>query len=294
MKLFLLKIVLIVSAVLFLGSTAGAYYNPGTPTGFVNDYAGVLSTDQKQLLENKLGEFEKQSSHEITVIIIKDLQGDTIENFAENLFQEWGVGKKGSDNGVMILIAKDDRKMRIEVGYGLEGALTDAQASWIFNQIMKPAFQADNFYQGIDGAVDKIISATQGEAVPSQSSSGNKHSDSFWEGIIWLGMMVIMWLSAILARSKSWWLGGVIGAVVGVILGLFKGFMYFGLTSIAILIPVGLLFDYVVSKQYRTGKAKGHVPWWAGGGHFGGGSGGGGFGGFGGGMSGGGGSSGSW
>jgi len=127
-----------------LSGVALAYTNPGSPTGFVNDFAGVFSGEQKATLEQKLVTFEKETSNEITVVTIKALDGDTIENFAVKLFEDWEIGKKDKDNGVLVLLAMDDRQMRIEVGYGLEGALTDAQSFWIINKIMKPAFQQEN------------------------------------------------------------------------------------------------------------------------------------------------------
>ena len=280
---------------LFLVMTpALAYYNPGSPSGFVNDYAGMLNESERQNLENKLVNFEKESSNEITIVTIPNLDEDTIENFAIKLFEDWKIGKAKNDNGILILIAKDDRQMRIEVGYGLEGALTDAQSWWIINDIMKPAFQAEEYYKGIDGAVDKIIAATQGEYLPEsspQKSSGSRN----WEFIFWIILFGVMWVASILGRSKSWWAGGVLGGVIGIIIGLIKGFILFGLVSIAILAPFGLLFDFIVSKNYTKHKARGTIPWWIGGrGRGGRGGFGGGFGGFGGGSSGGGGASGSW
>lgn len=275
-------------------NTALAYYNLGQPAGFVNDFSKTLTIEQKQQLENKLISFERETSNEISAVIIDDLQNDTIENFAVKLFEEWGIGKEGKDNGILILVAKNNREMRIEVGYGLEGALTDAQAGSIINQIMKPAFRDNNFYKGIDGAIDKIILATKGEYQASQSNSNNS---SNWDMMVFLIFLGFIWLSAILGRSKSWWFGGLLGCIIGFIVGVVRGSVYFGVISIIILLPVGLLFDYIVSKQYSLGKKRGNVPWWIGGGGRGPGGvsgGGGGFGGFGGGMSGGGGSSGSW
>jgi uncharacterized protein len=292
----MLKITLkICLPVLLLTATlavARAYVSPGQPTGLVNDFANVLSAEQKQQLENKLEQFKKDSSNEIAVAVINSLQDDTIENFAEELFKEWGIGQKGKDNGVLILVAKEDRKMRIEVGYGLEGDLTDAQSGWIINQIMKPAFADNNFYQGLDQAADKIIGATKGEVVPSDqpTTGGKKLNIQFIFGAIVFGFI---WLASVLGRSKSWWLGGVLGGIVGVVIGFFVGFLYLGIIAIAVLAPLGLLFDFIVSKKYQAGKASGYLPWWIGGGGFGGGSGGG-FGGFGGGSSGGGGASGDW
>lgn len=267
-----------------------AYYSLGKPAGLVNDYDGVLTADQKQTLEKKLQDFETQTSNQISVVFINGLQGDTIENFAEKLFKEWGIGQKDKDNGVLILVSVPDRSMRIEVGYGLEGALTDAQSNWIINQQMKPAFQQEDYFGGVNLAVDKIIAATQGEYLPEEKSS----KVDFNIDIVWFIFFIFIWMGAILSRSKSWWLGGVFGGVAALIITLIKGLLFFGLISFAVLIPFGLLFDYFVSKKYQQSKATGHpVPWWIGGGR-GGGFGGGGFGGFGGGMSGGGGASGRW
>jgi len=294
------KKIFIVIFLFLLAFPVSAYYNPGTPSGFVNDFAGVIDANTKQSLEQKLVDFEKESSNEISVVTIKNLGGDYIENFASELFKEWGIGKEKQDNGVLVLVAVEDRKMRIEVGYGLEGALTDAQSNWIINNEMKPAFQAEKYGEGINLAVDKIISATKGEYVPADGSPtprGESDSPSKWnwEFIFWIVIGLFMWLAAILGRSKSWWAGGVIGGVAGVVIALIWGFLWMGVGSIIGLIIFGLLFDFIVSKNYQSAKTSGrNLPWWFGGGGFGGGAGGGGFGGFGGGMSGGGGSSGSW
>mgnify|MGYP001595578652 CR=1 FL=1 len=279
----------IIAILLFLFALpALAYYNPGQPAGLVNDYTGTLTAEQKQALENKLSQFEKETSNEISVVLIPSLQDDTIENFAVKLFEDWQIGKKGKDNGVLVLVAKEDREMRLEVGYGLEGALTDAQSNWIINQLMKPAFRNNDFYGGLDQAADKIMAATRGEYIPSDSKKPNDQGFNPLD-LMWIGVFIFVWLASILGRSKSWWAGGVIGAVIGVVIGFIKGFLFFGIAAIVLLAPAGLLFDYIVSKKYQAGKASGFMPWWIGGGR---GGLGGGFGGFGGGFSGGGGSSG--
>ncbi len=285
---------IIITLLLFFACPALAYYNPGQPSGFVNDYAAVLKVEQKQILENKISQFEKDTSNEISLVIINSLEDDTIENFAVKLFEDWKIGKKGKDNGVLVLVAISDRRMRIEVGYGLEGVLTDAQSNWIINQKMKPAFQNNDYYGGLEAAVNEIILAIKGEYVPSESSSESSTGNFNPLDILWFGMFAFIWLASILGRSKSWWAGGVIGAVIGIIIGFIKGFLYFGLVSIVFLVPIGLLFDFIVSKKYQAGKASGHIPWWIGGGRGGSSGGFGGFGGFGGGFSGGGGSSGRW
>jgi len=272
-----------------------AYSSPGSPTGFVNDFADVLSQTEKQQLEAKLAAFEKNTGNEIAVAIIPNLAGDTIENFSVELFKEWGIGKKGKDNGVLIVVSKDDHKVRIEVGYGLEGSLTDAQSSWILKNEVVPAFRENNFYAGIDAAVDKIIGAIGGENIPQDTSGQSSGNDVSYFNPAFGALFVLMWFGSILSRSKSWWLGGVLGGVAGIIIGIIKGFIFFGLISIGILIPFGLIFDFIVSRAYTKSKGQGRrPPWWIGGGWHGGSNSGSSFGGFGGGGSGGGGSSSSW
>ena len=144
-------------------SSVQAYVSPGEPTGFVNDFAGVMSESARISLNAELTQFEKDTGHEISIVTVQSLQEDVIENFAVELFAEWGIGKKGEDNGVLFLIAMEDRMMRIEVGYGLEGALTDLQSFAIIDQIAKPNFQAGDFDQGIGLAVKEIQNAIKGE-----------------------------------------------------------------------------------------------------------------------------------
>jgi len=273
-----------------------AYVNPGAPSGFVNDFAGVLSVEQKQQLEQKLSDFEKSAGNEISIAIIKSLDGDTVENFSVKLFEDWKIGKRGKDNGTLILVAVEDRQTKIEVGYGLEGFLTDAQSFWIINNEMIPAFRDNDFYGGLNAATDKIISAIGGEVISEENPAPKANVNYF--NLAAFVIFVFVWLGSILGRSKSWWAGGVVGGVAGIIIGFIKGFLYFGIISLAVLVPLGLLFDFIASKTYSKSKLQGKVPpWWIGGGGFGSGSKGGGFGGFGGfggGSSGGGGASGRW
>lgn len=281
---------LVLGLTLLLPVLTLAYTNPGSPQGFVNDFGAMLAPAEITALEQKLETFKQQTGHELSVVTIPSLQGDTVENFAEKLFQDWGIGQKEADNGVLLLISRDDRELRIEVGYGLEGALTDAQSYWIIQNQIVPEFKAGNYAAGINAGVDKIIAATEGEVIPSDSGSSVKFNFDW----IWFGLFAFIWLVSILARSKSWWAGGVVGGILGIIFSLMWGFLYVGFAALVIFIPFGLLLDYFVSKKYAASKVLGtRPPWWAGGGGFGSG-GSGGFGGFGGGSSGGGGASGSW
>jgi len=286
---------------------AHAYTNPGKPVGFVNDFAQMLASADRQALEAKLTAFQKETTNEIAVVTIPSLEGDTVENFAVKLFEDWKIGNTDKDNGVLLLIAAKEHDIKIEVGYGLEGALTDAQSYWIIQNQIVPAFRASNYYAGINATVDEIIGATKGEfTVPNVGEATQANNAPWWlrllfspPGAFFL-FFVITWGSSILARSKSWWMGGVVGGVIGIIVTLFTGFLFSGFVTLVILIPLGLLFDFAVSRAYEQSRKMGRrPPWWGGGGMggFGGGGrgfGGGGFGGFGGGGSGGGGSSGKW
>ncbi len=268
-----------------------AYQSPGKPTGFVNDFAALLGDENKGFIENKLSQLQKDTGDEISIVVIRSLGDDTIENYAAYLFQEWGIGKAGKDNGVLVLVALDDHKMRIEVGYGLEGRLTDIQSSYIINNIMKPNFKAGNFFQGINLATDQLIAIVKGEDSV-VNTVGSDFSRPDLGSFLFYFIFILIWLSSVLARSRSWWGGGLIGGFFALLISLSFGFMFFGLVAFVFLVPLGLFFDFFVSRAYGRGRLSGHIPWWAGGGR--GGSGFGGFGGFGGGRSGGGGSSGSW
>lgn len=281
-----------------------AYQSPGRSQGYVSDFANLLSTQSRSAIEAELSAFEKATGNQVAAVTIKNLGGDTVENFAVSLFKDWGIGKKDKDNGVLILVAAEDHKMRIEVGYGLEGSLTDSQSGSIIKNIMTPAFRAGDFSGGINGAVNAVIadispgyaSGTGIAAPPSAQPSGGFVWDS--SSVSFFIFFIPIWLASVLARSKSWWAGGVLGGISGVVIGFIYGFFYFGIAAIVLLIPLGLLFDFLVSRVYVKSTAGGRrPPWWIGGGGFGdrgGGSGFGGFGGFGGGSSGGGGASGSW
>jgi uncharacterized protein len=294
MKKFLAALALFAAGA--FASSALAYTSPGLPSGYVNDFAGVLSAETKQNLESELAAFEKDTSNEITVAIVQNMGGDYIENYAVKLFEEWGVGKDARDNGALLLVAMQEREMRIEVGYGLEGALPDSLAQRILDDEMRPRLRANDTDGAVTAGVRAIEAATKGEYTPVQLSSGIPSWIFENGGFVVFGIVfVFQWLAAMLGRSKSWWLGGILGVVGGLSLG---WFLALGLITMLITIGIlgffGLLFDFLVSRAYRTHVGRGATPpWWTGGGGFGGSSRGG-FGGFGGGSSGGGGASSRW
>jgi uncharacterized protein len=280
-----------------------AYTSPGKPVGLVNDFAKIISTQESAALGQKLLALNKATGAEVAVVTIASLGGDTIENYAVKLFEEWQIGQKGKDNGILILVAPNDHQARIEVGYGLEGTITDLQAGNIVNQGMIPAFKNSDYDGGIDTAVtavsgliegDPSVITTYSKQIQGAADNGGSSSHISFAALFFFAVIILNILARILGRTKSWWLGGVLGAIAGIIIGLIWGFVFIGFGAIIILTILGLIFDYIVSK-HPPGSGRGPGGFWPiffGGGN--GGFGGGGFGGFGGGSSGGGGASGKW
>ncbi|MFH1304849.1 MAG: TPM domain-containing protein [Candidatus Omnitrophota bacterium] len=124
--------------------------------GFVNDHAGILSDTSETRINNILESVEQKTSAEVVVVTVKTTTPLTIEQYAVQLFQKWGIGKKGADNGLLLLVAAADRKVRIEVGYGLEGVVTDLKSGVIIRDVMLPEFKKGNYDLGIFAAVMTI------------------------------------------------------------------------------------------------------------------------------------------
>lgn len=138
--------------------------NPPTGTQqLVNDFAGVLTSDQKRALESKLVQFNDSTSTQIVVVIVPNIGDYEIADYGVKLGRAWGVGGKEFSNGVVLLISKDDRKLNISTGYGVEGALPDVTCKHIIEELIVPNFKGNDYYRGIEEGTDAIIKATNGE-----------------------------------------------------------------------------------------------------------------------------------
>lgn len=185
-------------AVLF--SAEAALAEPKIPqlTQRVMDQAGMLSPGAKQELEARLTAYEKQTGHQFVLLTIQSLEGLPIENYSLKLVEAWKLGDKKRDDGLLLLIAKKERKMRIEVGYGLEGAVPDATAAQVIRYKLEPAFQAGQYEPGIFAAFEVLMQKASGEAVqiaPKNASGSQEGSGGislfallFGLGLIALGM----------------------------------------------------------------------------------------------------------
>ena len=227
-----------------------------SPPKLVNDFTNTLTQEQIAALENKLVAYDDSTSSQIAVVIIPTTGDYSVEEIALEIIRRWGVGNKDKNNGIVLLVAKDDRKIRIETGYGLEGAVPDITAKSIIDNYITPNFKEGNYYRGLAEGTDAIIRAAAGE-YKAPSGYGSKKKKGFgWTSIIFI---IIFLLIAMAGGGRGG--GGMMSR---------RGYGGFGAGWI-----IGSLLG-------------------GGGGSGGGGGGGGGFGGFGGGGGGGGGASGGW
>jgi uncharacterized protein len=271
--------------------------------GHVNDYAGVLTSSAISSLEWMLKGHEDSTSNQVVVLTIKTLEGASLEEYSIKVAQTWKLGQKGKDNGVLLLIVKDDRKVRIEVGYGLEGSLTDAISSVIIQQEILPRFRKGDYDEGIKAGATAIIAAIGGTYTSEQQAGSQM---DFGDTVMFLGIFtVVVGLFTVIALfSKgfmSWflylflipfWLAFPYAALGGTI-GLIPFFVYFiGFPIFKVWLSkssTGLHWQQALAGSFLMASSRG--GWSSSGGGWS--SGGGGFSG-GGGSFGGGGSSGSW
>jgi uncharacterized protein len=268
-----------------------------SPQGYVSDFAGLLSNTGKTKLESDLSQLAQDTTAEVAVVTIASLDGDTIEEYAVNLFAEWGIGTKEEDNGVLFLIAVEEREVRIEVGYGLEAILTDGRCGRILDNDVLPSFRNGDYETGILQGAASIETYIR-DGTPADPAEDNLIAESIGDYLpllVWLGAITV-YLMGFMARSKSIWLGAIWGIIAGWIIGIAWGSTISTVISPIIGGCLGALLDFVLSRNYKSRVASGKsVSWFASGGGFrGGGSSGGSFGGFSGGHSGGGGASRGW
>lgn len=278
---------------LFLFSSAYAFDVPKLQ-GYVNDYGNMISPSVRAELENELKSFEQTDSTQIVVLTIPSLEGEVIEDLSIKVAESWKIGQKNKDNGVIFLVAKQERKMRIEVGRGLEGRLTDLMAGRIIDLVVKPRFKRGDFDGGFIAGVSALIDATRGEF----KADGNHRPqkvDRFSQISTFLifGGMILLVLG-----SFSRILGGIAGAI-GLPFLVYLGGFPVGLILLIIFAVLGLGIGLFLPALFSSGAHYKGRGFWPGGGFFGtgGGSGGGNFGGGfsgGGGDFGGGGASGGW
>lgn len=277
---------------LLLGSVALAQVDVPKLTARVTDLTATLDAGQKQSLEQTLAAFEARKGAQIAVLVVPTTQPEAIEQYSIRVVEEWKLGRARPDDGVLLLVAKDDRTLRIEVGYGLEGALTDATANRIIQEDIVPRFRAGDYYGGIAAGVDRIIRVVDGEALPAPAAQGLPARN--FEPVLPIVLMVALVGGGILRRM----FGRVGGAVTTS--ALVGGIVWFivSVLGVAVIAAIIAFFITLLGGGGGGGWASSHRGrrggWTSGGGLGGGFGGGGGWSGGGGGGFGGGGASGRW
>jgi uncharacterized protein len=249
--------------------------------GRVTDLTGTLKTEQVASLEQLLQSFEARKGSQIAVLMVPTTAPETIEQYALRVAEQWKIGRKKVDDGAILVVAKDDRALRIEVGYGLEGALNDATANRIIREVIVPRFREGDFFGGISAGVDRMIRVIDGEPLPAPAKAAPPADEGVLQ-ILPVLLILALVAGAILRRLLGRFVGSLAtGGVVGALAWLLAGAL-----AIALLAAIVAFFFTLMSGVGGSGRRYyGGFP----GGYGGGGWGGGGFGG-GGGFSGGGGS----
>ena len=276
---------LFVASILGWASIAGAQVAVPPLTGRVVDQTATLTNDQKATLEQTLQSFEARKGSQLAVLIVPTSAPETIEQYALRVAEQWKLGRKKVDDGAILVVGKNDRALRIEVGYGLEGALNDATSKRIISEIIVPQFQQGDFNGGISAGVDRMIRVIDGEPLPAPQR--NAAGDADIRQLVPIVLLLTLIGGGVLRSALGRFPGAIVtGGALAIVAWLLAGALSIGLIAGVI----GFMFTLLGGGMGRHGG-------WYGGGHYGGfgrgGLGGGGFSGGGGGF-GGGGASGRW
>jgi uncharacterized protein len=284
----------LVSAGVLLAGLVSAHADVAVPPlrAHVTDLTGTLSAPQIQTLESRLSDFERGKGSQIAVLMLPTTEPETIEQYSIRVAEAWKIGRARVDDGVILIVAKNDRKLRVEVGRGLEGAIPDAIAKRVVSDVITPHFKANDFYGGIAAGTDALMKVIEGEPLPApRPQGGPERSGEGYAELLVIFLVVFLVLGGVLARLFGRMLGATATAgIVGV-----AAWLLVGVLAVAIFAAVFALIAtlFVSASGFSPGRLGGG-GWssggWSGGGGFGGG---GGFSG-GGGDFGGGGASGSW
>jgi uncharacterized protein len=233
------RILIVLSLCLFLPIFVYAQIKFPQYTGYVNDFENILNNDE--VLNQKLIDFEKETTVEVAIVTVPDFSGTTLEDYAVKLFENWKIGKADIDNGLLILVSSAQKQARIEAGYGLEGTLPDSLAGRVQDEYMIPAFREGDYSKGVSDSVDVLIGIIKEDPTVISSLNTKKESSANVPEII---LMALFFGFYLMAASKSWWLGGVLGFIIGTYFAFTNGIYILPFITT----PLGLLIDFILSK----------------------------------------------
>lgn len=217
----------------------------------VVDEAGLFDANQKVTLDKKLANHEANTSNQIVVVTIKSLDGYDISDYGYQLGRHWGIGQKDKNNGILLIIAPNERKVRIEVGYGLEGALPDATSKTIIQNDILPLFKKGSYYDGVNSGLDKIILAVKGEYTPARSTNESSSIGFILFPILFIAIIFINAMPKDKDSKKR-----IIPAIItGSIAGAISWMMFFVLgVSIFIAVIVFLVTMFSSKSDWSSGN----------------------------------------
>jgi uncharacterized protein len=191
----------------------------------VTDTAGVLTADERNRLEQKLATLERDRGAQLAVLLVNSTRPESIEQFSLRVAEAWKLGRQGVDDGVLLLVAREDRTLRIEVGYGLEGALPDALAKRIISETIVPRFKQGQYFAGIDAGIDAMVAAINREPLPEQTSVIPQQIGSLFENLVPVALVMVVVANGVLRALfgrllASFLTGAVAGAVIWWITGM--------------------------------------------------------------------------
>ncbi len=213
---------LLLTGLLFIGVITTTHAAIPQPTGSVTDLAGLLTPQEIASLDQALADYEQRTSNQIVVLTVKSLEGQDIESYSIAVAEAWKAGQKHKDNGVILLIAPNERKVRIEVGYGLEGVLTDAKSAEIIRNILLPHFPSGDYYGGITDAVSAMEAVIRGEF------TAERHNPQPLQSLIPI-ILMLLFLSGLIGLIH-WTAGAATGALLAGGLQAVTGLAGIGLT----------------------------------------------------------------
>ena len=219
--------------------------------GHVNDYAGMMSPSAKSKIEEELRAFEQSDSTQIVILTIPSLEGENLEEFSIKVAEAWKIGQQGKDNGVLFTVSEKERQIRIEVGRGLEGKLTDLMAGRIIDQVIKPRFKQGNFDGGFRAGVSALIDGARGEFKAEQRpfQQRQKGLPPFLTFLLFFGIFILI------LGSLSRILGGIAGAL-GLPAIVYLGVLPLGLLAIILLGLIGLGVGLFLPRLFSSGGSR--------------------------------------
>lgn len=232
----------------------------------VTDLTRTLGVDQRQRIDARLAAFENARGSQIAVLIVPTVQPESIEQYALRVVESWKLGRRGVDDGALLLIAKNDRKLRIEVGYGLEGALNDATAKRIISETISPRFKKGDFYGGIDAGVAAMVQVIAGEALPPAAPvDGARRADvdDHFEMLLLIGFVLVFVIGGVLRAILGRFLAA---GMVGVAAGVIAAMLISSLLIAAVLGVVAAIVSLFLGMRGGSGWSSGGISWGGGGG----------------------------